>query len=375
MLGTDFTEASAVLRKSGLNKPSVIVDLDALDHNIQVLRKTADPTLSWRLVAKSLPSGPLLNYLKEALKIEDLMVFSEPMLAKLLSQPNGDLLLGRPMLIDSVRRVLKQHPNAVHQVQWLIDSTERLSQYDELSKELDVSLRVNLEIDVGLHRGGFTVKDIPRIDALLRESGGLKLAGLMGYEPHLSKLPAILASGAEKRFFRTYRLFWEWANTIDGGLCFNTGGSLTFQRYVSDNMINDISFGSVMVLPSDFEQSSSHGFVPAAYIATPILKVLPGNPWPGLEFLSPFRSGAADVVIQGGYFMGHPVYPARFGYSRLFGRSTNQEIWSGRAQSSIVPGDIALLRPSQSEFVMNSLGPILAYRQGQQLCEWSVLPH
>lgn len=375
MAVTDLSDLSATLSKSGLDRPVAVIDLDALDHNIRVLGNTAASDLNWRLVAKSLPSIPLLDYVQDALEIRDLMVFSEPMLSQLLVQSSADQLLGRPMLARSARRVLVSHSNAPTKVQWLIDSMDRLTEYAELARDMDVSLRVNLEIDVGLHRGGFTPADIPVLDTFFRDNDRLNLTGLMGYEPHLSKLPWFLAQASKANFWRTYQAMSQWAATISDKLVLNTGGSTTFHSYTSGGCINEVSFGSVMVLPSDFEQSSELGFVPAAYIASPILKRLPGNPWPGLEFLSRLQRDRTDIAIQGGYFMGTPVYPKGFGYSRVFGRSTNQEIWSGKTPAPIAPGDVALLRPSQSEFVLNAFGSIFAYRKGQALREWSTLPH
>lgn len=44
------------------------------------------------------------------------------------------------------------------QVTWLIDSQQRLMQYGELAKALGRPLRIALEIDVGLERGGFATR-------------------------------------------------------------------------------------------------------------------------------------------------------------------------------------------------------------------------
>ncbi len=44
--------------------------------------------------------------------------------------------------------------DAAGQVQWLIDSEARLVQYQQLAQARGTRLRVSLEIDVGLHRGG-----------------------------------------------------------------------------------------------------------------------------------------------------------------------------------------------------------------------------
>ncbi len=39
-------------------------------------------------------------------------------------------------------------------IQWLIDTKQRLQQYLEIAQLYALSLHVNIEIDVGLHRGG-----------------------------------------------------------------------------------------------------------------------------------------------------------------------------------------------------------------------------
>ena len=37
----------------------------------------------------------------------------------------------------------------------MVDTSKRIQQYIDLAKQLGQKLRLNLEIDVGLHRGGF----------------------------------------------------------------------------------------------------------------------------------------------------------------------------------------------------------------------------
>ena len=59
-----------------------------------------------------------------------------------------------------------------------------------MAQALGVRLRVNLELDVGLHRGGFADTDslraaLGRIDA---DPEHLQLAGFMGYEAFIAKL-------------------------------------------------------------------------------------------------------------------------------------------------------------------------------------------
>lgn len=87
------------------------------------------------------------------------MVFNLPYLKMLAEQrPGSDMLLGKPFTVAALAQLLAQPPrggfDALKQVQWLVDSPERLAQYRDLARGQQLTLRINLEIDVGLHRGG-----------------------------------------------------------------------------------------------------------------------------------------------------------------------------------------------------------------------------
>ena len=58
--------------------------------------------------------------------------------------------------------------------------------------KLGLKLRINLEVDVGLHRGGLMPGDaLDAALAILAASEHLSLAGYLGYEPHLTKIPTL----------------------------------------------------------------------------------------------------------------------------------------------------------------------------------------
>src|SRR5581483_6404457 len=89
--------------------------------------------------------------------------------------------------LDAALPVLAGRPGP----KWLADTIERLDQYEAIGRARGVRLPTVLEIDVGLHRGGFT--DPAAIDAALRRISGstsLEFAGLMGYDPHVPKMPS-----------------------------------------------------------------------------------------------------------------------------------------------------------------------------------------
>ncbi|WP_170383247.1 alanine racemase [Ruegeria atlantica] len=364
---------STVLRVYGVDKPVAVVDLDRLDANCSLAVQAADEGLDYRLVAKSLPCLPLLDHIRRQIPTSGLMTFSEPMLQVLLQvEGETDHLIGKPLPVTSAARVLCACPDAAARVQWLIDSPERLQEYLNLAAERQFVLRLSLEVDIGLHRGGFRPDQIASIAQEIESNPFARLSGVMGYEAHLAKLPGLLRKRAIRACSGNFSHAVSQLPNDAHGLCLNTGGSLTFQSYSSGGTATEIAFGSVLVKPGDFDHTTTQNFQPAAYIATPILKTMPGNSLPGLDFLPRQKT---DLAIFGGYYQAAPIFPERFGYSSVFGRSTNQEMWTGPRSASVAPGDIALLHPNQSEAVLNQFGIVLAVRGGKVVEEWDVLPN
>lgn len=368
-----LAKLSDVLRGHGVDKPVVVIDLDRLDANCAAALTAMDAGLGRRLVAKSLPCLPLLNYIRGIIPTTGLMTFSEPMLIALLTaEPEIDQLTGKPLPVSSAARVLSACPDASDRVQWLVDTPDRLRQYLELAQGIRSPLRLSLELDIGLHRGGFSPDQVKSIAQEISTHPYAKLSGLMGYEAHLAKLPGALKARAQRSSAADYRMAVEALPQAGSGLCLNTGGSLTFQNYRATDPASEVAFGSVLVKPSDFDHPSTQGFAPAAFIATPILKTMAGNALPGLEFL-PRRK--ADLAVFGGHFLADPVFPSEFGYSSIFGRSSNQEVWTGPVRNLPQVGDVALMRPTQSEAVLNQFGTIVTMRGHQVVGEWQTLPN
>ncbi|MBO9446555.1 alanine racemase [Ruegeria sp. R14_0] len=364
---------SETLRAYGVDKPVVVVDLDRLDGNCSVANSAADAGLARRLVAKSLPCLPLLDFIRTRIPTSGLMTFSEPMLqALLMAEPDTDHLLGKPLPVTSAARLLSGNPDAARRVQWLIDTPARLGEYLTLATDRKTPLRLSLELDIGLHRGGIRPGQVAELAQQITTHPYGQLAGVMGYEAHLAKLPGVLRKRAEKASAAAFRAGVSALPDDGRGLCLNTGGSLTFQSYVASSLATEVAFGSVLVKPSDFDHDTTRAFEPAAFIATPVLKALPGNALPGLDFL-PRRK--TDIAVFGGHFLAKPVFPEGFGYSGIFGRSSNQEVWTGPNAASVTPGDIALLRPTQSEAVLNQFGRIMAIKAGKIVHEWECLPN
>ena len=388
-----FDQLNRELKLHGPYKPSLLVDLDKLDANIATLKKRLNPRASFRIVAKSLPSPELLGYIMKKAQTNRLMLFHQPFINHVASAfPYTDILLGKPMPVKAAAlcyQKLSASPefDPEQQLQWLIDSPERLAQYLDLARQQDLTLQINIELDVGLHRGG--VKDTHTLDAMLstivKHPKQLHLSGFMGYNPHVVKIPGVLKSQASayresQAMYQEHIAFLKhnYPELYREDLCFNGAGSPTLGLHQETSVANDISAGSCLVKPKDFDIDSLQGFVPAAYIATPVLKKIMGTHIPAVEAASDLfalwdPNQTMTYFIYGGDWKAEFESPPGLQHNALYGNSTNQQIVNGAAETRLNVDDHVFLRPTQSEFVFLQFGDLLALRNGKIHASWPVL--
>jgi len=386
-----FQKLSAALDDAGLHRPTMLLDLDRLDHNIDQLMAMVPGHLNYRIVAKSLPVPHLLDRIAQRADTNRLMVFHQPFLNQLAAQaPDKDILIGKPLPAGSAARFYDHHKtnsfDPSSQLQWLIDTPERLADYDALAKARDLTINVNIEIDVGLHRGG--VAD-PAITAqmldLIVASPNLKFTGLMGYDAHVSKLPtAFNMQGREfqavlDRYQAHLSVLREKCSAEElADLTLNAAGSPTISRYHNVDFVTEVAAGSALVKALDFDLPDLAALLPAIFIGTPVLKAsgppqVPGLPGLGTAWAKLSAKRAQTFYIYGGYWKAVAVSPAGLSQNPLIGRSTNQEILNGTPDVQLAPGDYVFLRPTQSEFVMLQFGDIAVYQDGKIIDYWKTL--
>lgn len=385
-----FRALNDELKQHGPAKPVLILDLDRLDRNIDVLRESIRAPKQFRVVDKSLPSIALLRYVFERAGTNRVMSFHQPFLSQVAEQLKGSqILLGKPMPVRSAEQFyadLRSSFDPNRQLQWLIDTPERLEEYRALGDRLGRRMRINVEIDVGLHRGG--VQDTATLERMLALIAAhperLEFAGFMGYDPHVAKVPSWARSRASliAEVRATYRGYVDYVRTHYPQLwservTLNGAGSPTYRLYEDDTLLNDLSVGSALVKPTDFDIDTLTPHVPALFIATPVLKASAAARLPGLDWLSRLLDWwnpnlARTFFVYGGYWMAHPVAPAGLHNNALFGRSSNQEMLNGSARVELGVDDYVFLRPTQSEAVMLQFGDLLVVRGGKVVDRWPV---
>jgi D-serine deaminase-like pyridoxal phosphate-dependent protein len=380
-----FAALNELLKSSGPGKPVMLLDLSRVNHNIDVLSRSVGPDKTYRVVVKSLPSVELLRHIMNRAGTRALMVFHQPFLNTIADAfPDSDVLMGKPMPVQAARTFYRKLGTTAfdpaRQLQWLVDTPDRLDEYHQLARELGVTMRINVEIDVGLHRGG--IEDPALLEQMLEVIGSdpdhLVFAGLMGYEPHLTGLGAGLDHPSVQGVLAVYQAFIgtaQQAGYDPSTLTLNGAGSHTLRIYEQDDTMNDLSAGSGVVKPTDFDTYHLSENQPAAFIATPVLKTydhlyVSGEPWVAdvLEWWDP--NARRLHYIYGGYWKARYVSPA--GIPEPLYNTTNQEPFTTSPRAALAVGDHAFLRPTQSERVLLQFGDLLIVDKGRIVDRWDV---
>lgn len=383
-----FRDLSLALDHAGMAKPTLIVDKAKLLANVETLKQHIGDRFNYRVVAKSLPSIGLLKTIMGAADTHRLMLFHQPFLSQVADQlPDSDVLMGKPMPVAAAATFYKNHThgdfNAATQLQWLLDTPERLQQYAELAEQQDLNLRINIELDVGLHRGGVqSDASLIAMLGMIQANPRLCFSGFMAYEPHIVKVPGDPLAYRE-RAMASYQAYIDTAKNHlkddwPKDVVLNAAGSPTYQLYDQGNYpFNEISAGSCLVKPADFDLPTLADHHPASYIATPVLKALDRMQLPvdGVgDLLAAWDPNRARTFFTyGGYWKAVPESPKGLSHNPLFGRSTNQEMLNGSQSINLQVDDWVFLRPTQSEFVFVQFGDIAVFENNTISEHWPVL--
>lgn len=384
-----FLRLQDALRKIGVVTPTLVVDEARLLANVDALVGHLPRGMGYRVVAKSLPALRLIEKVRQRAHTDRLMTFNLPMLEALsVSDPQADQLLGKPLPVGAAARFLDgARPEAARAVQWLIDTPERLQQYGALAAGRQAELRVSLEIDVGLHRGGVKPgSEMQAVLQVLRAHPWLRFSGLMGYEPHVAEVPEAL--GLRARAFekaqRVYRAAKAQTAAILGpealaAATFNGAGSPTYRLYRDTSVLNEVSVGSALVKPTHYDTELLAEHQPACFIATPVIKAHDRTEMPLIEVLDGLKHAwdpnyRRTVFIYGGHWLAEPVDPPGLRYNPTFGRSSNQEMLTAGPSLRVEVDDFVFFRPTQSEAVLQRFGDLAVYRDGVIVDRWAPFP-
>ena len=388
-----FSALNEELKKNGPMRPCLIIDLDRMDHNLDLVTATLKGAgKNYRIVEKSLPSQKLIDYISKRSGSRRLMSFHQPFLNDdAVLFPDGDLLLGKPLPVRSAELFYKNHKGPFdpsRQLQWLNDTPARVQEYLELARGLGTRMRINIEIDVGLHRGGVSSNAMlaQMLDLIAANPEQLEFAGFMGYDAHVGfGVPPILGSARELlgKAMAEYQGYVDFVRNQypklwRDDLTFNAGGSPSYPLHDKEKISSEISTGTALLKPTHYDIETLAAHVPAAFIATPVIKAVGPIEVPALDGKSKIFSWwdvnqRALYYIYGGFWRADYESPKGLQFNELLGVSANQENVSGSPATGLKVNDQVFLRPQIVEGVLLQFGDLVAMRGGKIVDYWPPL--
>lgn len=387
-----FRALNAELKKNGPMRPCMVIDLDRLDRNIdRVVSTLRGAGKHYRIVEKSLPSQKLIEYVAQRAQTQRLMSFHQPFLnLDAVIFPDFDILMGKPLPVRSAQlfyQQLKGSFDPSRQLQWLIDTPQRLEEYLQLAQGLGTKIRANIEIDVGLHRGGVgdnaTLGKL--LDVIAANPQRLEFAGFMGYDAHVGLgVPSILGTAQEllNKAMAIYQGYVDYARGHHSklwhdDLTLNAGGSPSYALHASEKLSSEICTGTALLKPTHYDIETLAEHEAAAFVATPIIKKTGAIRFPGLDEKSKIFSWwdpnqRETFFVYGGWWLADYESPRGLQFSETFGHSANQEIVNGSASVGLNVDDQVFLRPQISEGVLLQFGDLVATRGGKIVDYWPV---
>lgn len=387
-----FAALNEELKKNGPMCPCMVIDLDRMDRNIELVTQSLrQGGKHYRIVEKSLPSQALIDYVAKRSGTKRLMSFHQPFLntdARIF--PDFDILMGKPLPVRSAELFYAQHKgpfDASRQLQWLIDTPERLQQYLALATGLGTRMRINVEIDVGLHRGGVADNATlgRMLDMIAANPRQLEFAGFMGYDAHVGfGVPKALGTPQEL-LAKAMAIYQGFADHVRGqypalwkdDLTLNTGGSPSYKLHEAEKLSTEVSTGTALLKPTHYDIETLAEHVPAAFIATPVVKATGPVEIPALDGKSKVFSWwdvnqRQTYYIYGGWWLGEYESPRGLQFNGILGHSANQENVNGSPATGLKVDDQVFLRPAIAEGVLLQFGDLVTLRGGKVQDHWPV---
>ncbi|MEM6681459.1 MAG: alanine racemase [Pseudomonadota bacterium] len=386
-----FEGLQNALKAAEIGTPTLIIDKARLDANIDTMMRAFPQDMAFRIVAKSLPSLDLISHIRARTGTDRIMTFNLSMLEELsLGMADASQLLGKPLPINAAKAYLqsgKYTAQARSNVQWLIDDNGRLADYIAVANTSGQPIRVNIELDVGLHRGGIAPGEgLTAMLTTLRVDPNVTFSGFMGYEPHVSGIAS--EAGKQKELNKAWGIYKDALSAArevlgSGALenaTLNAAGSPTFKYYTDTSIANELAVGTALVKPNHYDSEILSDFVPSSFIASPVIKSfdetrMPGAPaWRNTlrRFMNPNLDNT--IFVYGGNWMADPVDPVGIGYDPASPPSSNQEMLVGGTHIDLKRNDWVFYRPHQSEAVFLQFGDIAVFEDGKIMDYWPVFP-
>jgi len=196
-------DAAIAPHHSVLATPALVIDLDAVDHNIAALvRRCGGNTKRWRPHVKTVKQAVILRHLFAqgvlSCKCATLDELELVLTTAAAAAVQVDVLIAYALHEGAFRAAVglaKAHPTS--RVAFLADSPAHARNMQSWLGDNSQRWPLFLDVDVGMHRTGtFAARWRVHAAALAEQLSGFEIAGLHGYDGHLRADQAAEASAA-----------------------------------------------------------------------------------------------------------------------------------------------------------------------------------
>ena len=327
--------------------PAAIVDMEALDANIAIVRDAAAGK-PIRIASKSIRHLGLLRYICKSLATSRVMSFSAREAAFLVREGFTDILLAYPTA-NPTDAALIAEANRLAQVCIAVDDPRHLEILAAAAQLAGTTIPALIDVDVawrtlGLHIG---VRRSPLRDAQkiaefaqrIADTKGLSFAGVLAYEAHIAGLTdsnpfSAMLNAAKYAVKKAARAPLEKqrqaivqaliARELPPPL-FNGGGSGSLHWSSHEPWLTEVTVGSAFLTGHLFDYYRDIHFRPALYFALQIVRI------PGPGFFTCHGGGYVASGEAGKDRLPLPVLPRGLALLGLEGAGEVQTPLSGTA--------------------------------------------
>lgn len=280
--------------------PCAIVDLDAVDHNLALLRAArAREDVTLRVATKSVRVPAVLRHLREhgGSALRGWMPWSAGETRALFEQGFDDFLMGypvaRPQEADTLAALAADGAQVIacvddaHHVAVLAEAARAHGTEVPVCIDVDLSLRPAAGVHLGVRRSPH--RDAVSVVALARriaEAEGVRLAAVLAYEAQVAGLADRAPGTALKRPVlrwlkaRSVALARERRSAVLEALereghaiaVVNGGGTGSLRTTSAEAAVTEVTVGSGFLCPHLFDHYDGLPLRPAAFFALPICR-------------------------------------------------------------------------------------------------------
>ena len=276
--------------------PCAVIDLDALDRNIDsLLAPVRAHGKKLRVATKSVRCPELLRHITErgGDAVSGLMTYHARETAWLFEAGYHDLLLAYPTAQASDAELIADVNARGGSAAVVVDCPAHLALLDKAAHARQTTIPIVIEVDIAyrplgsrLHMGvrRSPLRTVADVDALARRAAllpGLELRGLMAYEAHIAGLgdsaPGAALSNAAKRLMKSRaRVHVEATRRALAAALrprlFNGGGSGSLDWCSAESALTEVTAGSGFVDSHLFDNYRSLQLEPAAFFALSVVR-------------------------------------------------------------------------------------------------------